>query len=69
MPNKLSVAEESGRAVMVGVEEGWFFLLAMPIPCQMHQHTQGLLLQEQEARVNQLKEFGKVVELHGLAQR
>lgn len=42
-------------------------LLARQISRRVHVHTQRLLLQEQEASVNQLKELGEVVELRKLA--
>lgn len=63
MANELGVAEEGRRAMVVGVEESWNPLAFRFLDRHSDARTQRLLLQEQEASVNQLEELGEVVEL------
>lgn len=64
MANELGVAEEGRRAMVVGVEESWNPLALRYLDRHSDARTQRLLLQEQEAGVNQLEELGEVVELY-----
>ena len=64
MANELGVAEEGRRAMVVGVEESWNPLALRHLDRHSDARTQRLLLQEQEASVNQLEELGEVVKLY-----
>jgi hypothetical protein len=60
--DELGVAEESSRAVVVAVEEGWSEL-ALALEGKVRSPTQWLLLQDQEDGINQFEVLGEVVEL------
>ena len=64
MAEKLGVAKESGSSVVVSVEEGWVGSVrcANVVP-RTEVLTQWLLLEKQEASVNQFEVLGEVVEL------
>lgn len=65
MADQLSVAQKGGRAVVVGVEEGYEKLACLALPWTKEVRTQWLLLQEEEASVNQFEELGEIIELEG----